>query len=198
MKRLSKEKRSQLALVTVMIVLVGTGLYMGLIRNQQKKIQVLTIEREKANKKINQISETSRNANNIETEVTMANKALALREEDMVSDDRYASMINLIRKFKLGHNVEIKQFDSQGEASLNVFPKFPYKQFTVSIMGSAYYHDLGRFICDFENKFKTSRILNVELLPETSQNPADKEKLMFRMDVVALIKSNEPSAEKKP
>ncbi len=198
MNKLSKEKRSQLALTVVMILVVGTGLYMGLIRYQQAKIRTLAVEKEKGNRKLAKISEIFRSGSQIETELAVIRKELDSREDEMVSDDLYSSMINNIRKFKLAYPVEIQQFNSKGQADLNLFPRFPYKQFTVSILGTAYYHDLGKFIADFENKFRSSRILNLELTTDPSQAAGEGEKLIFRMEIVSLVKPGGPSSEKKP
>jgi Tfp pilus assembly protein PilO len=194
MNKLSKEKRSQLALTVVIILLVATGLYSGLIRFQQAKLRNLDLEKQKANKKLSQINETSRSSAKIEAELKESIKELDIRESDMVSNDLYASMINSIRTFKLPYQVEIKQFNSKGLTEMNLFPKYPYKQYTVSLVGSAYYHDLGRFIADFENRFRSSRILNLDLAPESTQ---DKEKLVFRMDIVSLVKPSGSSLQRK-
>lgn len=200
MKKLSKEKKNQLALVTVMTALIATGLYMGLIRYQQAKLRSLAVEREKAAKKLGQIEDTSRSRQRIEADLTAITKELNTREGSMAADDLYASAINTIRKFKLDYDVDIKQFNSKGAASMNLIPRFPYEQFTVTIIGNAFYHDLGKFIADYENQFRSSRILNVELMPDSSQEAAGDEKLAFRLDVVSLVKPGHAPAtsEKKP
>ena len=195
MNKLTKEKKSQLALIVVMSLVIATGLYTGLIRFQQAKLRNMNLEEQKANRKLNQISETSRNKEKIEADLVLARKELQAREAEMVSGDLYSSMVNFIRTFKLPYPVEIKQFNSKGIADINLFTKYPYKQFTVAVTGSTYYHDLGRFIADFENRFPSSRIQNLELAPESS---TDKEKLTFRMDIVSLVKPTEAPASKKP
>lgn len=196
MKKISKEKQSQLVLVVVIILLIATGLYMGLIRLQQAKIRNVALEKTRANKKLAQITETIKNSAKIDADLAAIRKELAVREDEMPSDDLYASAINTIRKFKLPYDVDIKQFTSKGTSDLNVFTKFPYKQFTVSIMGSARYHDLGKFIADFENRFPSSRVMNLELLPDASAT--QNEQLIFRMDIVSLVKSSATVVAKKP
>lgn len=195
MNKLSKEKRSQLALVVVMSLVLATGLYTGLIRFQQAKLRNLDLELQKANRKLSQIDETSRSSAKIEADLAIATKELQAREAEMVSGDLYSSMVNFVRTFKMSYPVDIKQFSSKGIADINLFTKYPYKQFTVAVTGSTYYHDLGRFIADFENRFPSSRILNLELAPESSQ---EKEKLTFRMDIVSLVKPSGSPVSKKP
>jgi Tfp pilus assembly protein PilO len=198
MKKLSKEKKNQLLLVVVMTAVIATGIYTGLIRYQRTKLQHLEVEREKASRKLSQISEASRSSSKIEAELKAITTELDKREENMASDDLYASLINTIRKFKLDYEIEIKQFNSKGAASMNLIPRFPYEQFTVTIIGIGFYHDIGRFIADFENEFQSSRVLNLELLPDSAQDPANPEKLTFRMDIVSLVKPGHTTAPKKP
>ena len=198
MNKLSKEKRSQLALVTIVILLIATGLYMGLVRGLQRKVQLLDLEKDKANRKLERISDISHQGGEIAADLAAVRSELEARESEMVSDDLYSSMINKIRKFKLAYPVEIKQFTSKGASDMNMIPRFPYKQFTVSILGSAYYHDLGKFIADFENEFRSSRIANIELTAESAQTPDEKEKLIFRMEIISLVKNSAPAPNKKP
>jgi len=107
----------------------------------------------------------------------------------MASGDLYSAMIAFISNFKKPYNVDIPQFNSGGAAAeMNLLPKFPYKQVTISVAGAAYYDDLGKFIADFENRFPSSRVLNLDLSPASSQNAEEKEKLSFRMDIVSLVK----------
>ena len=35
---------------------------------------------------------------------------------------------------------------------VNLLPNFPYKQATLTVAGTAHFHDLGRFLADFENQ----------------------------------------------
>ena len=63
------------------------------------------------------------------------------------------------------------------------------EQIKVNINGTAYYHDLGKFIADFENNFPHIRIVNLTIEPASAGEPGN-EKLSFRMDIVALVKPN--------
>jgi hypothetical protein len=85
--------------------------------------------------------------------------------------------------------VEIPQISpvSNPEA-VNLIPRFPYKQATLSIGGIAHYHDLGRFIADFENSFPLMRVLNLSLDLNPTPTASDRDKLAFKMDIVTLVK----------
>jgi Tfp pilus assembly protein PilO len=193
MNKLTKEKRNQLVLTVVIILLIAMGLYSGLIRYQQATLRNLDLEHQKANKKLTQMDEISKSGSKVDAELAGVTKELADRENEMASGDLYASMINSIRDFNKPYPVEIKQFASKGSSEMNLFTKYPYQQFTVSVTGTAYYHDIGKFIADFENHFRSSRILNLDLLPDNSK---EKEKLTFKMDIVSLIKPTELPVKK--
>jgi Tfp pilus assembly protein PilO len=190
MKRISKQKKNQLILVGLVTALIVAGLWYSLIRFQQEGLAKLEAGKKVDNDKLAQVQDTIRNSKEIEAELLVVSNRLALRENDMASGDLYASMVNAIRKFKTPYKVDVPQFSSGGAAAeMNLLPKFPYKQVTVSISGTAHFHDLGRFIADFENQFPSSRILNLELVPASASGPEEKEKLSFRMDIVSLVKA---------
>lgn len=188
MSRLSKDKRNQVILVALMTLLVVVGLWYSLIRYQQENLKKINDQRNVELTKLSQIQDTIKHSKELEEDLLSVSNTLATQEEDMVSGDLYSAMVNSIRKFKLRHKIEIPQFDSVGTAmDVNLLPKFPYKQVTMTISGTAHYHDLGKFIADFENQFPFSRILNLELVPASASGPEEKDKLAFRMDIVCLV-----------
>jgi Tfp pilus assembly protein PilO len=198
MNRLSKEKRNQLILASAAIVLVMVGIYFTLIRYQQSSLASWATKKAATEKKMSEIRDSIKNSRLIEAQLLVVSNKLALQEEDMPTGDLYASMVNTLRKFKLGHKVEIPQFNSPGTAvDVTLLPKFPYKQVVMTIIGTAYYHDLGRFIADYENEFPTSRIVNLDISPASVQSPDEKEKLAFKMDIVSLVKGTTPSTTSK-
>ena len=108
----------------------------------------------------------------------------------MAVGDLYSWMINMVSTFRRDYaNVELPQFGPSAVAEdMNLFPKFPYKQATLSVGGKAHYHDLGVFISDLENKYPHLRILNLDLRQSEGGSGVDKEKLAFTMEIVALVK----------
>jgi len=61
------------------------------------------------------------------------------------------------------------------------------------LRGTAYYHDFGRFVADFENAFPYMRIQNIELDPASASAASpqqEPEKLSFRLEIVALVNPN--------
>ena len=191
MKNLSKEKKSQLILAVIIIVAVIAGLWFSLIRSAQEDLRTLAAKRLDDQTKLSQIGDTIKNSEKAKKELSSVNSQLTTAERDMPSGDLYLTLVNTIRKFKDSYDVQISQFNpSGGEAPNNLLPRFPYRQVTVSVSGVGHYHDIGKFIADFENQFPTSRILNLDLSPSSVTSSEDKEKLQFKMDVVSLVASS--------
>lgn len=199
MNKISKQKRTQFILVAVGTMAVVGGLWYSLIRYQQENLQKLDGQRKSAKDRLSQIQETIRNSKEIESELLVVSNKLAAQEEDMASGDLYSSMVNTIRKFKLPYKIDIPQLTSGGsQVEVNLLPKFRYKQVSLSISGTAFYFDLGRFVADFENRFPHSRVLNLDLAPASASRPEEKEKLSFRMDIVSLVKPGGPRPANTP
>lgn len=189
MNRISKEKRNQVIVTVLVILIVLAGLYYGLISAQRDRLNRQLELKKRANDSLNTILETKRSSAKIEAELAEVSQALKAREEHMASGDAYTWMIDFIRTFKKPYNVDIRQFTSKGESAMSMIPRYPYRQMTVSLMGSGYYQDIGRFVADFENAFPSSRITNVELTPESSQD--DRDSIIFRFDVISLVRTDQ-------
>ncbi len=189
MRKLSKEKRQQLIIVTLLILGVLASLFWGVIQPQNRKREELKLARDAAERRLQQVRQTVENADRIEAELAEAGKRLAQIEETMASGDLYSWAINTIRQFKLSYHVDIPQFSQiDGPRDVPLFAGFPYKQANLTISGSAYYADFGRFVADFENQFPYIRLQNLTLEPAPGQGGNDKEKLIFKLELAALVK----------
>ena len=102
----------------------------------------------------------------------------------MATGDIYAWTIDTMRHFKAGYRVEVPEIGQPSLSDMDMFPNFPYKQLRFNVLGTGYYHDIGKFIADLENKFPHVRVLNVDMSPVANEG----EKLSFSLDVVALVK----------
>jgi len=188
MKRLSKQKRDHLILASIVILMVLVGLWFLVIRTQKESLNSLREEKVAKETKETQMRDKIDTSKNIEAELTKVAGKLADKEETMVSGDPYASLVNTIRKFKLRYKLDIPQFSPAASvAEVDLLPRFPYKQIKISISGTGYYEEIGKFVADFENEYAASRVLNLELTPSSSNAGEGKEKLSFRMDIVALV-----------
>lgn len=189
MNKLSKEKKSHLALVTLVVVAVAAGLWLGLLSPQKKNIQSINTKVKELEGKVHQVESAIKSADRIEAQLSDAAARLDDLEKEMASGDLYSWMINLMRQFKLPHKaVDIPQFSQIVEGEMTMLPRFPYRQVTLGMGGTACYHDLGNFIADFENRFPHMRIQNLDIEPASSVSADEKERLSFKMNVIALVK----------
>jgi hypothetical protein len=191
MKNLPKAKRNSLILVILTTVGLMAGVWFGLISFQKGNLKRLATDKISAQRKLADMKKMIDSAEGVEIELADARKDLTNVENGMASGDLLSWTINTLRRFKLAYKVEIPQFSQiDGPKDTTILADFPYKQATLTVAGSGAFHELGRFIADFENQFPYARVQNLSMEPST-QVSAEKEKLSFRMDIVVLVK---PSA----
>lgn len=189
-KKLPKEKRDHLILVVLVTAAVLGGLGFGLIRAQYDSLKrIRTTEREAA-AKLRTMNETIDRKEQIEIELGEVSRALASLEAGMASGDPYSWAIDMVRRFRVAHQVDVPVISQPVVSDNTLLPDFPYKQASFALSGTGFYHDIGRFIADFENQFPEIRIVNLRLSPVTSLVNEEKEKLEFKMDIVALMRPN--------
>jgi Tfp pilus assembly protein PilO len=192
MNKLSKEKRSQLILVALATAAALAVVFMGLIRPQRDFLARLAASQRAATQKLADVNKTIKDAGAIQSKLIGLSDNLSQAEQDTASGDLLAWTYDTLRRFKLPYKVNIPQIGQPESSSVDLLPNFPYKQCTVSVSGTAYYHDLGNFIANFENTFPHVRLVNLSLEP-VSNAAADtgaNEKLSFKMEIVALIRPN--------
>jgi len=190
-RKLSKEKRNELVLVILVTLMAVVGLYFGLLRHQNESLNRLAEKRTAASTKLKLALDAIRRADAIKADLDTAKSALTSAEKDVASGDLYSWVINSLRQFKAPYKVEIPQFSQLGQPTeVNVLADFPYKQTTLTVAGSAHFHDLGRFLADFENQFPHVRLLNLSLDVNAPSINVAPETLSFKMDIVTLVKVN--------
>jgi Tfp pilus assembly protein PilO len=188
-RKLPREKRHALILVVVLTLAAMGGLGFGLIKYQYATLDRLALKKVAAKSKLDQMRDAIKHINRLDTELAESRAALGVLEEDMASGDLFSWAINNLRRFKAGYKVEIPQFSPMSTPSeMTLLPSFPYRQASITVAGSAHYHDLGKFLADFENQFPHIRLMNLNLdLDATATEP---ETLSFRIDIVTLVKPN--------
>lgn len=186
MKKLPSNKRNQLIGVSVTTVGLICLVYFLLISPQIEAKNALIVQTGKENARLKQYREAGKQIDSSTSELADATQQLEQQEEDVASGDLYAWMVENIRRFKVGYRkVEIGTMGQPLQGDCELIANFPYKQARVTLDGSAYYHDLGKFVSDFENKFPHCRVVNLSADPV-----ATGEKLNFKMDIIALVKPN--------
>jgi len=194
-KNLPKEKRDQLLLIGIITLAITLGTYFGLVKLQKRKLERIAKQTIEQQDKVGGAARLV--ATHKETEEELDDNLQKLRaiEQHMASGDMYSWIIQTINRFRADRKVDIPQFSREVTTEIGVFPKFPYKAALFHVRGTAYFHELGRFIADFENAFPHIRIQNIDMEPATqsaattTQN-ADPEKIAFKMEIVALINPN--------
>jgi hypothetical protein len=189
MNKLPKEKRDQLILVIICTIVALAVIYFGLIRPQYATISRIQNDIKTAQDKQINIEGAVKKSDATTTALFDISDTLSHAEADMVSGDPFAWSFDTIRHFKTPYKVEIPTVGSPATGDVDLLANFPYKQLKFSISGTAYYHDLGKFLSDFENNFPHIRVTNLTLDPVGGVGD-DAEKLSFRMEVIALIKPN--------
>jgi len=197
MKHFSKDKRDRLIIVGVLTIIAAVGVYYLLVRSQQAKAEVLAKKITEQKAKVSGAERLVASKIELKNNLDLASRKLASIEEGMASGDMYAWVIQTVGRFGAERKVEIPQFSREVTADVSMFPKFPYKAAIFNLRGTAYYHDLGHFLSDFENSFPYARVQNLEMEPAgasagttSGAAPADSEKLSFRLEIVTLINPN--------
>jgi hypothetical protein len=190
-RKLPKEKRNRLILVAMVTLFAAAGLYFGLIRRQHENLAHLAEKKAASAKKLQVVLDAIRRADPIKADLDYARTNLVCAESDIASGDLYAWIMNWLRGFKASYKVEIPQFSQLGApVDMNLRPNFPYKQASLTVAGTAYFHDLGRFLADLENQFPHVRLVNLTVEASGLGLKADPEILSFKMDIVTLVKTN--------
>ncbi|MBI3415405.1 MAG: hypothetical protein HY043_08805 [Verrucomicrobia bacterium] len=196
MNKLSKEKQNRMIAVALVAASIIAGLWFGLISTQRTTLDERRQSALKAQEKVVNAKRRVEKEKQVQTELEEVKQQLKEIEDGMASGDLYSWLIQTVNKFRVRYKVEIPQFSREQVSDVNLIPGFPYRSATFTLRGSAFYHDFGKFIADFENAFPFIRVANLELEPlglpptGTQANPEEQEKLSFRFDLITLIKPN--------
>lgn len=198
MKGLSKEKRDQLILTGLITVAILVGLWYGLILMQQQKIKSIAQRIVEQKNKVDGADKLIRLAPELQARLETAQEKLKGIEQGMASGDMYSWIFLTVNKFRASHKeVEIPQFSREVATDVGVIPHFPYKAVLFNLRGTAHYHELGKFLADFENSFPYFRVQNLELDPASAgtgnSGSETPEKLSFKMEIIALVNPNSHS-----
>ncbi len=194
MNKLPKEKRDRLILVGIGTVLVLIGIGYGLIRPQYATIAAVNSQVSSSLDDLQSKEDTIKKADTVSAQLADLNDTLTKNQSDMASGDPSSWIYDTIRNFKGKYKVDISVSGGQlVPGPVDLLPKFPYQQLRAAVNGTAYYHDLGKFIADFENAYPHARITNLALEPVGGPGDSN-EKLSFRMEIIVLINPTAPQS----
>jgi Tfp pilus assembly protein PilO len=186
MKWLPKEKRNPFIIVVLITAVILALIYFGLIHSQNAMLSRVADSRKSAGDKLLDMENAIKNAGLTASQLEAATHAISHAEEDMASGDLYSWTYGTMRLFKQQYKVEIPEIGHPEVGDVDLLPSFPYKQLRFTINGKAYYHDLGKFVADFENAFPHARVINLVIVPVGIET----ERLSFSMEIIALVKPN--------
>jgi len=160
-----------------------------LIKPQKEENEQLGLKIRTEQEKLKAIETAIKETDAIASHLTDISLQLNHAEEDVAGGDVYAWTYDTIRRFKTTYHLDIPSIGQPAISDMDMLPGFPYRQVKVTISGTGYYHDLGKFVSDFENAFPHMRMVNL-LIEPANMTGINAEKLAFRVDVITLIKPN--------
>lgn len=182
----NRQKRNQFLLTVAGTVIAVVVLGFGLVRPQYAKLSNIRKQTADTQSHLKNTESLIRQSNATSNEVSDVAADLTDAETDMATGDIYAWTVDTMRHFKTNYKVDVPEIGQPSVSEEDLFISFPYKQLRFSVHGNGYYHDIGKFIADFENKFPHMRVVNLSISPVGG----DSEKLSFSMDIIALVKSS--------
>jgi hypothetical protein len=191
MNKLTKEKQLHLVLVGIVTVGVIAGLWFGLITMQKGKLREIASKNASLQHDIEKMHKVIVGAVDVQQELGGATNKLVIIESEMplASGDLFSWIVTSIKKFNVpGYKVDMPQISTPVVSDVRMFAGFPYNQAVVTVSGSAYYYEFGKFLADLENHFPYLRVQNLNLEPGFGTTADEKEKLSFRMELVTLVK----------
>ena len=194
MSKLPKEKRDKIILISLGTAVACAALWFLLISTQRNVLRNVGKEAEKSREQLARGQATLKTQAAVNQQFVEASAALKQRESIMASpNDMYFWLIQTINGFRANYKVEIPQFGREVPAEVGCFARFPYRAALFNVRGTAYFHDFGKFLADFENAFPYIRVQNIDLEPASNDASGEaREKLGFKIELLTLVRPNTP------
>jgi hypothetical protein len=203
MSKLPKDKRDKIILIGMVTVVASAAIWLLLVKTQYNTLRTARAQAVTAQGQLDRGQATLMTKTKTAEDFEVASKQLREKESIMAApNDMYSWLIQTLNKFRAGHRVEIPQFGPPQMSEVGVFAKFPYHAAVFNVRGTAYYHDLGKFLADFENTFPFIRVQNIELEPagegtsksgsENASSQESREKLNFKLELLTLVRPVAP------
>jgi hypothetical protein len=188
MNRITKEQRDHIVLVIISTLAAGVGLWFLLIIPQTATLAQGQARIREVKAKVDKASNLMRQQDVIEKMLGEDERKLEKIEDYMASGDLYAWAIMTLNKFLEGHKVKISNFSRETIGAVGILPGFPYPSATFTVVGTAFFHDFGNFLAEFENQFPYFQIQNLDL-SAAGGGQADNELLAFKLEIVTLLRN---------
>lgn len=193
-KALSPQKKQHLTAVGIGTLVALVVVYLLLISPAQDSLKKLATQIAEAEKKYTEADKLVKSTQAVRERTEMLEARLGAIESGMVTGDPVLWIRSTENKFRSQalYKVEIPNFPFRGQGEMSMIPEFPYKAAAYAFGGTAYYHDLGKYLADWENQFPYMRVLSLEMSPESvaaiGSTGDERERLSFTFEVSALVK----------
>jgi len=194
---LSKEKKEQIIAIGIGLVVLIIALWMLVIGPQGKKLVERKGQIAQKSEELQAAETLVANAGKIGEQLGEKEKELGNVESKMASGDLYFWMNEKLEGFqrKYGYDVRIPNVEREQKINVGIYPDFAYGAVKYTVSGDALYHELGKFLATFENENAHIRVQDLDISPYIGlgEEKSSGDKLIFKMDIVALRKPVEDS-----
>ncbi len=190
MSKLSPQKRNHLILVGVGTLGLVAILWFYVIRAQQDSLVEARKKTAEAHDKVDKANHAIKRTEEVNDSLQKRQEELAALESQLAPEENlYGWFLPILNKFSRSRPVAVIEAPKGKVDEVHVLPRFPYKGAVFSqVRVTGFYHDIGRFLADFENDFPYFQIQNPDItLTKTLSVADDREKLDFTFDIVALV-----------
>jgi hypothetical protein len=191
MNRLPKEKRDMIILIIFGTGVVLAGLWFGVINGQFKTLAAKRLKFEEAQKRVADAERLVKRADQIHEDLILVSNKLVSIEQEMASGDLFTWSLKTMESCITPHHLKVVDSSRPVESRVGLFAQFPYRAIIFSVRTSAYYHQFGTFLKEFENRYPYMRIQNLILDPSGTGSD-EAEMLTAKFEVMALVKDKNP------
>lgn len=207
MNKLSKDKRDKLILTVLLTAGVLGALYTFVLGGLKEKLNEASVQLISTKDKLAKAERMVGSASIIEADLLETQKQLARRQKDMAPEGQYYYwFLKLLDQFRKEEGLEtnfILDITQPEFVAVGMYPVFPFEAASFGVRVSGSFHEIGRFLADFENRFPYLRIQDLQMAPEgelitgafgapgdllPAPVPSDNGKIVAEFKVVALIK----------
>jgi Tfp pilus assembly protein PilO len=191
MSKSPKEKRERLILAVMMSLAGIAGIWFGLLEPQQASLRNKAKLLQETQAKLTAVQRELRLTETFKKHLETARQQIESMEAKMPTGDVYRWAIRSITSLQT-NNVEIANLEPPRIGESSILPKVPYKTALLSVNGTAYYHDFGKFLANLENSYPHMRVQRLELEPTQfgEATTAGQEQLNFKLEILALVKAS--------
>lgn len=170
MSKLSKEKRDKLILVCLLFIGALGVLYTFVLGAQRDKLSTYENQLASVRDKLSKAERLMKSGPIVESNLAENSKKLELMQKDMAPQGAYYWFLKLLEEFRTREGLDqnfLADLRQPEATDPGLLPKFPYRALTTGVRTSGKFHDIGRFIADFENAFPYMRVEQIRLQPQT-------------------------------